>query len=272
MSGFSPEWLSLREPVDHRARDTALLRRLAEHLKGRDSVTVLDLGCGTGSNLRAVAGALPVRWQNWRLIDYDAVLLAAARSEVAAWARRNGAGRPKLCLHYETADLRTALPELLAGECDVVTAAALLDLVSAEWLTTLANLVAERRLPLYAVLNFDGVMNWQPPHPADEDIAAAFAAHQRTDKGFGTACGPDAATTLATLLAGHNYDVHTASSPWQLGSADAALIAATNAGIADAARATGRLSAAAVDAWHAAHAGCRDCCVGHVDLLALPCD
>ena len=54
MSGFSADWLTLREPADHRARNPALVEALARHLGGR-AVRVTDLGCGTGSNLRALA-------------------------------------------------------------------------------------------------------------------------------------------------------------------------------------------------------------------------
>ena len=58
MSGFSPEWLALREPADTRARDPGLLGALAASLAGRDSVEVVDLGCGTGANIRAIAPEL----------------------------------------------------------------------------------------------------------------------------------------------------------------------------------------------------------------------
>ena len=43
----------------------------------------------------------------------------------------------------------------LDGPVNLVTASALLDLVSAEWLERLVNEVAARRLPFYAALNYD---------------------------------------------------------------------------------------------------------------------
>src|SRR5688572_21055501 len=75
MSGFSADWLSRREPADHRARDSGLLDRLAAWAASRDSLSIVDLGCGTGSNARAVMPQLSAT-QHWRLIDYDPALLA----------------------------------------------------------------------------------------------------------------------------------------------------------------------------------------------------
>ncbi|HEU4519792.1 MAG TPA: SAM-dependent methyltransferase, partial [Microvirga sp.] len=82
---FSPEWLDRREPVDHRSRNPDLLAALARRFAGRDRLAVVDLGCGAGSNLRALAPFLPER-QSWRLVDHDPALLAAARERLAAWA------------------------------------------------------------------------------------------------------------------------------------------------------------------------------------------
>ena len=78
MSGFSAEWLALREPADHASRNRSVAGGLAGYFGNRDSVVVVDLGCGTGSNLRATSQLLPDR-QSWTLVDYDLDLLAAAR-------------------------------------------------------------------------------------------------------------------------------------------------------------------------------------------------
>ena len=58
--GFSPTWLSLREPADRRARSADLGETLARHLARRERPLILDLGCGTGSNLRALERDLDV--------------------------------------------------------------------------------------------------------------------------------------------------------------------------------------------------------------------
>ena len=47
--------------------------------------------------------------------------------------------------------------------------------------------------------------------------------HQRTDKGFGLALGPDAVAMLATLLQQQGYRVKIRPSPWRLNSEQAAM-------------------------------------------------
>jgi hypothetical protein len=266
VSGFSSEWLRLREPADHRARDRGLMDRLAVHFAGREALSILDLGCGTGSNLRATAPSLPAR-QSWRLIDHDDVLLAAARTEIESWRRTHPLS---LDIAYEAADLNAGLDGVLDADCDIVTASALFDLVSERWLARFAARMAKRRPVFYTVLIFDGVMRWDPAHPADEAVGAAFCAHQRSDKGFGAAAGPNAGRHLAERLSEAGYRVSTAASPWRLGPGEKELMTATATGIADAAAETGLISAADLASWRATRRDLATCEIGHVDLLALP--
>jgi predicted RNA methylase len=83
MSGFSTDWLTLREPYDLRSRNAMVLDAVAAHLEPDFSVQIVDLACGTGSTSRALGPLLPVR-QNWRMIDNDLGLLARARAAPVA--------------------------------------------------------------------------------------------------------------------------------------------------------------------------------------------
>lgn len=275
---FSPDWLALREAADHAARATALADRLRAAFAARAEMTVVDLGCGTGSNLRATAPALPAR-QNWLLVDNDPRLIAAARRSLAAWAdaaEADGEGLllmrdgRRIAVAFAGADLSGGVRDLLAG-ADLVTAAALFDLVSEPWIEGFAAALAQRRLPLYAVLTYDGRQRWTPPHPADAAMLAAFHVHQAGDKGFGAAAGPRAADALAGALRRAGYRVARAPSPWRLGPDRAALVRALAAGVAGAARETGRVDEGEIAAWLAARleegAACE---IGHADLFAVP--
>src|SRR5436190_1876555 len=125
MAGFSPDWLALREPADHRARNAGLAAQVTAFLAGRDPVRIVDLGCGTGSNLRALAPHLGPR-QHWTLVDVDAALLEAARGALDAW--RTTAPGIDLTIEFARADLNAELDRVLAPGADLVTAAALFDL------------------------------------------------------------------------------------------------------------------------------------------------
>ncbi len=51
--------------------------------------------------------------------------------------------------------------------------------------------------------------------------AAAFNAHQTTDKGFGPSAGPDATCVMSQLFEKAGYRVALGDSPWEIGPATA---------------------------------------------------
>ncbi|MBW8728671.1 MAG: class I SAM-dependent methyltransferase [Inquilinus limosus] len=252
MTPFSTAWLDLREPADHAARHPTL-RSTAAALVGTGGL-IVDLGCGTGSTVRALQPSLAPSVR-WRLVDHDAAVLREAGRRTAA--------ETILC------DLsRRNLP--ITG-ASLVTASALLDLVSEAWIERLADALKARRSPFYAALSYDGRVSFDPAHPGDEAMIAALNAHQRTDKGFGPALGPDAAGALAAALRSRGFEVRIEASPWRLGPDDAALVAALLPGLAEVATGWGGIAKTEVENWLAFRqdrAAEGHCLVGHVDLLA----
>ncbi|MDX2264652.1 MAG: SAM-dependent methyltransferase [Hyphomicrobiales bacterium] len=275
MSGFSADWLALREAADMRARAASLIGRLRLAFADRAEIAVADIGCGTGSTVRAVAPALGAR-QRWRLYDHDRALLSTARERLSAWAQEADDDGDALRLVWygktlivtlHELDLRSGVGPVMAEKPDILTASALFDLVSPPWIERFAQAV--EGAAVYAALTYDGREEWSPPHPDDARALAAFHAHQRTDKGFGPAAGPDGATLLAAALERAGRTVETAYSPWRLGADDAALIAALANGAAGVALELGGLSADEAAAWAADRRGAAACVIGHTDLLAL---
>ena len=288
MSGFSLDWLRLRAPFDLAARSRGLAVDFAAALPRARPLHLVDLGAGTGGNARALAPIVGGD-QAWRLFDDDLALVAAQGPEHLAWAAREGhpaqdegSGEVRVdaaggCWHFRSArlDLRDGIEPALADACDGVTMAAFADLVGAAWIDRLAAALARRRLPLLAVLTVDGRRVWRPAAPEDAIVRAAFARHQRRDKGFGPALGPDATGHLAAVLAAAGFAVTTAASDWQIGSGDPAMLRALVTAEAGAAGEAAPESAAAIAAWQTRRAaelaaGILAVTIGHCDLLAVP--
>lgn len=278
MSGFSPDWLALREAADHRSRSASLANTLQTRFLQREAITVIDLGCGTGSNLRATAQLLP-HTQSWTLVDHDPALLVAARSKLKAWADSHvdapealtlRKGNATLTVRFLQADLVADLDTVLdaATGLDLVTASALFDLASPAFIQKFAAAIAKRRVVFYTVLTYNGIQRWTPRSPLDQELAGAFSRHQMTDKGFGPSCGPTAPVELAEQFETHGYSVTEGDSPWRLGPADQALIAELATGFVAAVRETKSIPNDALDTWLArTRTGAE---VGHTDTLAIP--
>ncbi|MDM0104501.1 class I SAM-dependent methyltransferase [Variovorax sp. J22R24] len=233
MTGFSSEWLSLREPFDREARGVAAqslkLPALGARLRGADprsTLSVLDLACGTGANLRELAPRLGGS-QQWTLVDHDPRLLEELPVVLAAWTRPNGFvfRAEATCMHIEgpgwNAKVQPQCIDLalefdtvpLAGQ-RLVTASALLDLVSASWLDALFARVSAAGAAMLFALNVDGRVAWDPPVAGDEEVNRLFALHQHRDKGFGLALGAEAAGFVVGRLQVMSYDVARAASDW----------------------------------------------------------
>jgi len=263
MSGFSAEWLALREPFDSRARNPRILEAVGNLLGSRPSVRVADLACGAGSTVRALQGHLPAR-QRWHLIDNDPALLAIARNAVCA---------ENIALHAIQLDLTRDLETVIETPLDLIATSALLDLVSETWLQRLLHEVAARALPVYAALTYDGRIDLSPADPADTAIITAFNAHQGTDKGFGPALGPAAARAVISGFEASGYKVLYDDSDWVIGPDDLAMQLSLLGGWASTAR--DMKTPADVAGWLARRTrlvsdGASSMRVGHVDLLAFP--
>jgi SAM-dependent methyltransferase len=274
--GFDATWLDLREPVDHRSRSEDLAREVTRRLRHRASISVLDMGCGTGSNLRATAPLLGSE-QHWTLVDKDERLLEAAVARLCAWAahaERNGSelllskDGKRITVRFACADLAHDLEQVLDLGADLYTASALFDLVSDDFIATLATEIARRRAAFFTVLTYNGLQRWTPKHEADAALASAFRAHQARDKGFGVAAGPIAPTLLSAAFDEAGYAVSEGDSGWRLSAGDEALIEALAAGFAAAVHETGLVPDEKLRDWVAV--GRTGALVGHTDTLAIP--
>lgn len=260
MSGFSAAWLALREPADAASRHAELTARLIDWRQTRGHLSVLDLGSGTGANCRFLAPLLGGE-QHWRLVDHDPALLMQ-------YAVFDPCPVERHCL-----DLTGDWERLDFQGVQLVTASALIDLASAEWLERLAHRCREAQAAVFIVLTYDGTLGWEPALPGDETVCAWVNRHQHTDKGFGPALGPQAAPAFKALLERLGYQVDLRPSPWRLEPEQAALQSALLDGWTAAVREIAPEAADGLNEWamqrrrliEQGHSRVR---VGHWDLFA----
>ncbi|TDC68998.1 SAM-dependent methyltransferase [Actinomadura sp. GC306] len=259
--GFDPSWLTLREGADAVARATELLDPLRAALPPGEPLVIWDLGCGTGSLGRWLAGRLRGP-QHWILQDRDPALLDLARGNAYVTAD----GLPAT-IETRAGDLGSLRASDLVG-ASLVTASALLDVLTAAEVESIAAAVS---CPALLTLSVVGRVRLHPPDPLDAEIAAAFDAHQRR----GGLLGPDAVTAATEAFGRRGASVRTRPSPWRLGPGQAALTAEWLRGWAAAAvEQRPELGPPAAEYLRRRLAECAAGAltaeVHHVDLLALP--
>jgi hypothetical protein len=222
-------WLALREAADASARSTALTAAIAERLARENPVRVLDLGTGTGSNLRYLMPHLGAN-QHWVVIDQDPDVLSNLRSGMSTWAAERGyaiaidakgltvLGPGLVCIvEIQRMNLGAADDATIFSDRHLVTASALLDLVSDGWMRNLAARCREHDALVLFALTYDGRSHCAPSEPQDDLIRELMNCHQKQrETGFGRAAGPDAPASATTALTAVGYEVQQHMSDWVL--------------------------------------------------------
>lgn len=287
MSGFGADWLAMREPFDGDARSARMVDELLAHWADAEVTEIVDLATGTGANVRYLAPRIPGR-QRWTVVDHDARLLDAVAPRLAEWAERRGyrcrRRGPEVTVagdgfeaevHPRALDLARDLDRAVPERVHLVTAAALLDLVSERWLARLARGCRAADAAILFALNYDGETAWSPEDPEDARVCEAVNRHQERDKGFGPALGPTAASCATALYRAAGYRVVAEKSDWQIGRDAGAMQRVLLDGWRTAAAETEPDRDSAFSAWAARRAaaiaaGASRLRVGHVDLAGRP--
>jgi len=271
MSDSLAEWLALREHADAAARSMRLARLVAGQLRGRDPVRILDLGTGTGSNIWYLANHLGEARQQWLALDRDPFLLNRVRDN----APRRLAGRAGgVTIETRETDLgRLDFTDLVADR-DLVTASALLDLVSDTWLQSLAEDCRAAGAAALFAITYNGHSECSPVEPEDDRVLALFNRHQHRDKGLGgPAAGPDAVDSAVRAFTAVGYHVEREATEWRLDASDGPLQRELIEGWAYAATETDPSSADNIADWRRrriehVQRGHSKIVVGHDDIAA----
>jgi hypothetical protein len=216
MTRVSAGWLALREAADAAARAEELVEPVRRHLSAAPRAVIHDLGTGTGSMGRWLAPRLPGP-QHWVMYDRDADLLRHAEAGMAPLAGR-------VSVETRERDITRLTAADLAG-AGLVTASALLDMLTGEEVTRVVAACAGAGCPALLTISVTGRVELTPADPLDVEIDAAFNAHQRRTTGDRRLLGPDAVDATIGAFERHGVGVLARSSPWRLGADRAALAA-----------------------------------------------
>jgi hypothetical protein len=207
----SAEWLTLRERADRRSRSAKLALTAARMT--RPPLVVHDLGSGTGSMMRWLAPLVPGP-QTWVLHDWNPALLS--RAVEAPTLDSNG--RP-VSIWTSVEDVAALPADALAG-ASLVTASALLDVLTLDEAEAIVAAAVEAGAPTLFTLNVTGAVGLTPVDPGDRVFEASFNDHQRRTAHGRPLLGPDAVSTVAELFRAAGWSVRIAESPWRLDGAD----------------------------------------------------
>ncbi|MCL5425184.1 MAG: glycosyltransferase [Gammaproteobacteria bacterium] len=279
-SQFAADWLTLREEADFASRSQPIAQLASEWLSARTQTPqVADLGCGRGSNMRFLAPHLDGP-QRWKLIDHDPVLLEQAEQRGRDLC--DAQGQP-VVVKTHCGSLE-ALEQIPLDDVDLITASALLDLVSQQWIDVLVKRCAGQHQGLLIALSVTDGWHFLDPQGEpvldneDHWLLAMFIAHQQRDKGLGDALGGQAHDALVEALEKANYRVEQAVTPWQLAAGNRdlqPLMMTLLEGWAEAATEQAPDASARIALWlqqrqQAVAKGELGVWVGHRDLFAVP--
>ena len=201
-------WLALRDPADAAARSAAVTQAVLDRIEGIEPLRVLDLGAGTGASVRYLGPRIPVN-QQWLLVDRNVALLEKVAAVTPALPARCEVETRRL-------DLETLDAAILSNR-HLVTASALLDLVSEAWLMELAAKIQALGAAVLFALTYDGRSRCSPAEPEDDVVRELFNRHQKAQRGIGgSAAGPDAVDCAERAFAAAGYRVQRATSDWVL--------------------------------------------------------
>jgi len=169
--GYDGRYLEAKRTVDDRAIDRRVRDRMLDELP--DAPRIVEAGTGTGVTVRRLLD-WGVTAGEYRGIDRDADAVELARERRAAECggepTERGFRVDDLHVRFEQGDALTVGDD----SADLVVAQALLDLVPVDdALDAFSRALGPGGL-VYAPITFDGETVFQPDHPADDAVVAAY--------------------------------------------------------------------------------------------------
>ena len=152
-------------------------------LKKQKQARILELGAGIGTMCERLLEAADPSGMSYTMLDDNPALLKEAEVRLKRWYRKNTSGiMPDLSFHALEAGawLSGRPPDILF---DVILAHAFLDLVDIRVILGNALSLMDPGGLVYLTINYDGLTDFYPSLPADEEIIGCYHESMRAVKG-----------------------------------------------------------------------------------------
>lgn len=218
-------YLAAKRTVDDRAIDRRTLHRLRANLRGLETITILEVGCGTGAMIERLLGlpALP-DYVEYTGVDTDPANVETARSRLpdrlaeAGYDCEHTDGRIRFHRSARTVSLDLVVDDAVAyvedqrahdREWDVLVGHAVLDVIGLDALADLLSAVPGGLC--YFPITFDGGTRFTPPLPLDTEIETRFHEYLDAKPEGSSRAGRE---TLARLRASGGEILAAGGSDW----------------------------------------------------------
>jgi hypothetical protein len=221
------DWLEERYRLDAEARNKRVEHAVLEAFQRFPTLCVLDVGSGLGANARYYSRLFSSN-QEWILVEKSKILSLRAISSLRFWAEANEWMTEEL-----SEGLQIWLPEkevriksinasffhlseiVDLSRINLVTANAVMDLISEDQFVTFAENLISYRIPLLATMNYES-MYFEPEEEEDVEFIALYERHMKRSQEFGSALGPDSTRQIIDFSVKRGFPVIHGQSTWKI--------------------------------------------------------
>jgi hypothetical protein len=224
---FDIDWLNQRYPFDAEARNKALEAKVFQFLNKKTTLTLVDVGAGTGSNCLYMVEQLPQN-QQWFLVEINEILKKATIKRLKEYAAYHKYSfekkKSRILIKTKSKEIEVHILNLSMLEMehsinlstvDLVLANAVFDLFSAAQFEQFFALLKKYQLPLYATLNYEDML-FTPEDPFDAAFIKTYNNHMERVQDFGQAMGKNGGALIKQLFEKHRWKVDSVPSNWRI--------------------------------------------------------
>lgn len=225
--GFAVDWLKERFNYDNAARNDEVEQAFLYHFRSKEKLYLVDIGSGTGANCLYFMERL-FKHQDWTLIEKDAKLCEATKRRIERFLQdynffynyADNVFRIKIWEYRVKITINNAsffdLERLVdLSATDVVLAAAVFDVLTAQQTTQLLETIFQSETSLLTTMNY-AAMRLLPATAIDQQMVKAYEAHMLRQQAHGVALGSEVSEFLITFFKKNNQSFQSGESPWRL--------------------------------------------------------